>query len=367
MSEEKRDFTRRDFLGALATGLPAAYLSGKDLFNQSKEKQTGKSFSREEEKEKPIEKMEKIFSLIPKMEMSNDGRLRTENGEFVPQFQTVVNKFNAEKDRKFARSQFGILLHFFGEDERYRLKFGGSEKPMPETYMVGFGESTSAAFVVGEGRVPDEENFGIIQTEKFDRLGVPYKSAHCCPVDEPKSWYVYKAYRDLYPEWGLDRKSTVYFDFFKRDGTDPNLNMIGIESVGKFYDTNLPENQVYANTLGLLMALMERYEITANNIFGHHELDSGKPDPGKMYLHAIRQMLLVYVDSRVSNPYLKWLTFDKSGYGNLERGLQIEDALFRKLASPDLCKKNDEMWPSYQSCLSHFTKKKRPVVKGDMK
>ena len=301
-----------------------------------------------------VNRTKDIFNLVPKLYMDN-GVLIVEDGKEVPQFQTYANKLNQELDYKFVKPPCGITLHTFGESMQFRKRFGGTTVPVPETYMAGFGEATTAPFVVGEGNVPDEINFGILQMEKMTEEGWPYRSAHCMLPDEPDTWYVIQAYYQHLREFDLWNNSN-YFNFFGKHAEKPNKRLIGIESIGYGYDSCPPLNKVYANTIGLVCALMEEYDINLANIFGHYELDSNKSDPGKIYLHSIRQLLLGYI-GLYGNDNLKKLAFEDSGYGDINRGFTIHDSLFRRVSSQKTIARAEQLWGDFSK--TYTTLKRR--------
>lgn len=292
-------------------------------------------------------KTRRIFELVPELFIDQQGVLKTKDGTSVPQYQTFLNKYFEERDLTFIEDEpYGIMLHSFGESEAYRLKYGGSSACVPRTYMIGLGEATTAAFVIGEGNVPQEENFGVIQTEKMSPEGIPYRTGHCMMADESPEWYMIKAYNKHYWTFGLDRGKTIYFDFFGMNRARPNARIIGVESAGSLYDQNIPPERVYANTIGLLVALMKRYEITLSNIFGHYEFDSKKSDPGKIYLYSIRQLLLMYI-SLYGDETLKELALDKSGYESVDHAFKAQKHLFSLVSSEETIRKAQDTWGDF--------------------
>jgi hypothetical protein len=91
---------------------------------------------------------------------------------------------------------------------------------------------------------------------------------------------------------------------------DPNMQTIAIEMTGYDFEsrTHFPSNQQIANAISVIWALMQRYGITANNLFGHNEIQLNKPDPGKKFMGLIR--LLVGAKALLENdPYMNQLVF----------------------------------------------------------
>jgi hypothetical protein len=74
---------------------------------------------------------------------------------------------------------------------------------------------------------------------------------------------------------------------------DPNMRTIAIEMAGHHYEDRkyFPSNQLIANTVSLIWALMRRYGITANNLFGHNEIQLNKADPGKKFMALMRYLI----------------------------------------------------------------------------
>ncbi|GAG19324.1 unnamed protein product, partial [marine sediment metagenome] len=74
---------------------------------------------------------------------------------------------------------------------------------------------------------------------------------------------------------------------------DPNMHTIAIEMSGYDFENqeHFPANQQIANSVSVIWAVMRRYSITANNLFGHHELQLNKPDPGKNFMGMIRYLI----------------------------------------------------------------------------
>ncbi|MFO7942690.1 MAG: peptidoglycan recognition family protein [Anaerolineales bacterium] len=335
-------FSRKDFLQL------TALLVGTFRF---KNKIFGKSLFRPSTQPPDVseitQKTKRIFELVPELMLDQQGVLRMKDGTSVPQYQTFFNRYFQERELTFIEDEpYGIMLHSFGESEAYRLKFGGSPACVPQTYVMGLGEASSAAFVIGEGSVPQEENFGVIQTEKMSPEGIPYRTGHCMMADESPEWYMIKAYNKHYWTFGLDRGKTIYFDFFGKNRGRPNARIIGVESAGSLYDQNIPPERVYANTIGLLVALMKRYEIAFSNIFGHYEFDSKKSDPGKIYLYSIRQLLLMYINL-YGDDTLKELALDKSGYESIDQAFKAQKHLFSLVSAEETIQKAQDTWGDF--------------------
>jgi hypothetical protein len=91
---------------------------------------------------------------------------------------------------------------------------------------------------------------------------------------------------------------------------DPNMRTIAIEMAGYDFENSehFPSRQLIANTLSLVWALMRRYGISANHIFGHNEIQLNKPDPGKKFMGLMRY--LIGARALIENdPYMNQLVF----------------------------------------------------------
>ena len=340
--KKMNDFSRKDFLQLTAL-LVGSFRFKNNIFGKS----LFRSSTQPPDLSEIAKRTKRIFELVPELFIDQQGVLKTKDGASVPQYQTFLNKYFEERELTFIEDEpYGIMLHSFGETEAFRLKYGGSPACIPRTYMIGLGEATTAAFVIGEGNVPQEENFGVIQTEKMSPEGIPYRTGHCMMADESPEWYMIKAYNKHYWTSGLDRGKTIYFDFFGKNRARPNARIIGVESAGSLYDQNIPPEKVYANTIGLLVALMKRYQITLSNIFGHYEFDSKKSDPGKIYLYSIRQLLLMYI-SLHGDDTLKELALDKSGYESIDQAFKAQKHLFSLVSSEETIQKAQDTWGDF--------------------
>jgi hypothetical protein len=71
------------------------------------------------------------------------------------------------------------------------------------------------------------------------------------------------------------------------------MRTLAIEITGYDFENpaHAPGDQQVANVLGLVWALMRRYNIPASGLLGHHEIQLGKADPGKKFMSLIRYLL----------------------------------------------------------------------------
>jgi hypothetical protein len=106
-----------------------------------------------------------------------------------------------------------------------------------------------------------------------------------------KNYFVRAQYHLGYEEPGVGSILQTWLD--GGQNIDPNMRTISIEMTGYDYENrvNFPSKQKIANTLSVVWALMRRYNITANNIFGHNEVQLNKPDPGKKFMAFMRLLI----------------------------------------------------------------------------
>jgi hypothetical protein len=243
-----------------------------------------------------------------------------QNYGWVPLAPTQWNHENSlRSDRLYTTVPWGIVLHWYGDRENYDKTITG--------YLRGFnslrevdGEQTrtSAHFLVGDdlpaiSSTAQESSIGILQTQKPASNGTPYVASHIMSLDYEahkarRHYFVRAQYHLGYEEPGV---RSILQDWF--DGgrvIDPNMQTIAIEMTGYDFESrkHFPSNQQIANTISVIWALMRRYGISANNLFGHNEIQLNKPDPGKKFMGLIR--LLVGAKALIENdPYMNQLVF----------------------------------------------------------
>jgi hypothetical protein len=266
-----------------------------------------------------------ILDRVPETMIARDGLLylmddRNQSFGWAPMAPTQWNYENSHRsDRLYTTVPWGIVLHWYGDRENFDKTITG--------YLRGFnslrevdGEKTrtSAHFLVGEA-IPittseaREDSIGIIQTQKPAPTGTPYVASHIMGLDYEahtarKHYFIRAQYHLGYEEPGIH---SILQDWFDGGQTiDPNMRTIGIEMTGYHYEDrkHFPSNQQIANTISVIWALMRRYGITANNIFGHNEIQLNKPDPGKKFMAFMRY--LVGAKALIDNdPYMNQLVF----------------------------------------------------------
>jgi hypothetical protein len=112
---------------------------------------------------------------------------------------------------------------------------------------------------------------------------------------------------DLYEEVGVGKD---FVDFIRAGYKDFDSFSLGLEQVGTNYSYNFPEQfppkQQIANVLALVEATSERYDLSAWDIVGHHEIQE-KGDPGDEYMLTLRYLLgLSYLlDEQLPDDFLE--------------------------------------------------------------
>jgi hypothetical protein len=141
---------------------------------------------------------------------------------------------------------------------------------------------------------------------------VPFVASHLRALDyeahHARQQYFVRAMYELENQYtGLHSVLTDLYDGSRRD---PNYRTIAIEITGSNFDNpgNFPPEQQIANLLGLIWALMKRYNIYLVNLLGHHEIELRKSDPGKQFMAYIRY-LMVIMGLVENDPEMKKLIF----------------------------------------------------------
>jgi hypothetical protein len=160
---------------------------------------------------------------------------------------------------------------------------------------------TSAHFLVGDA-VPtissnaSENSIGIIQTQKPDADGTPYVASHISGLDYEahrarRQYFVRALYQLEFDEPGVHSILQDWFDGGR--SIDPNMHTIAIELTSYDFENreHYPTKQKIANAISVIWAVMQRYGITANNLFGHNEIQLNKADPGKKFMALVRYLI----------------------------------------------------------------------------
>ncbi len=258
------------------------------------------------------EQVANILYKVTNTEVDGKGLLAVKDANglslgYVPLAQTLWNRENSQAvDRLDQSRPWGIVLHWFGDKTDI-------DRPLP-VYLRGFDGlreadgykfSTSAHFLVGgyppgTGDLQKNQPFGVVQTQIPDEDGTPFVASHLGPLDylahKEKKQYFVRAYYQLSSRMpGVHSLLQDFFDGPRR--IDPNTCTIAIEITGSNFDNQAtrPGDQQIANVVSVVWALMKRYRIPACNLLGHHEIQLGKPDPGKKFLALIRYLIGVKV------------------------------------------------------------------------
>jgi N-acetylmuramoyl-L-alanine amidase len=172
-----------------------------------------------------------------------------------------------------------------------------------------------------------KDGIGIIQTQIPDQDGTPFLASHLRNLDlgihKARKQYFVRAYYQL-----ASREPAVHSllqDMFDGPRCDPNYRTIAIEIAGFNFDQpeRYPSEQKIANVLAVVWAIMRRYRIPASNILGHHEIQLGKPDPGKKMMATMRFLLGVKTLLE-GDPLMYGLVFGQFLTGNWEKKKAIE-------------------------------------------
>jgi len=248
-----------------------------------------------------------ILSLVPDLSIRQDGYLvlLKEDGSpagRLPHVRTVWNQERSgPRDRLKSELPWAIVLHWYGDKPSFDKTVAGYLRGFDSLRKVAqYTTRTSAHFVVGE-EPPSvrpallEDRVGILQTQAPDPQGQPYLGSHLKSLDYllhyQRRQYFVRAYYQL--GYQQPRVHSVLQDYFDGPIIDPNQYTIAIEISGFDFDhaEHTPGPQQIANVIGIVKAVMKRYGITANNILGHHEIQLGKPDPGKKFMALVRYLL----------------------------------------------------------------------------
>jgi hypothetical protein len=252
--------------------------------------------------------VQEILDRVPQSIITRDGRLYLMDSSwkrygYAPLAPTLWNRENSFlSDRLYKTVPWGIVLHWYGDRENYDKTITGYLRGFNSLREVDGEETRTSAHFLVSGHDPmieseaTEQWFGILQTQKAHPSGTPYVSSHISGLDyeahkNRKNYFVRAQYQLGFEEPGV---RTILQDWF--DGgqnIDPNMRTIAIEMTGHDFEnrTNFPSKQEIANTISVIWALMRRYNITANNIFGHNEIQLNKPDPGKKFMAFMRFLI----------------------------------------------------------------------------
>jgi hypothetical protein len=252
-------------------------------------------------------KVQEILGKTRRVEISSAGNsfLCDALGKSQGNLPLRCTQWNQEKSTKFDRLlveyPWGIVLHWYGEPERFDKTVTGYLRGFDGLRKAGdYTTRTSAHFLVG-GALPvpqaqaQEDAIGILQTQAADRDGTPYVASHLRTLDyklhRERGQYFVRALDAL--QYADPRVHSILQDFYDGPKIDPGWRTIAIEITGYKFDdpATAPTAQLVANVVSLVWAVMKRYKISALDILGHQELELDKPDPGKRFMATIRYLL----------------------------------------------------------------------------
>jgi hypothetical protein len=336
---KRQILSRRDFLRLAGSGFGALLLPGHDIVTS-----IGKYSWPILRLEQLPNQIQEILDRVPETMITREGRLylmdsaRNKNG-FVPLAQTLWNRENSFlSDRLYTSVPWGIVLHWYGDRDNYDKTITGYLRGFNSLRDVdGTTTRTSAHFLVA-GHDPtteleaSEAQFGILQTQKPHANGTPFVSSHISGLDyvahsNRKNYFVRAQYHLGYEEPGVHSIMQTWFD--GGQNIDPNMRTISIEMTGYDFENrpHFPSKQQIANTISVVWALMRRYNITANNIFGHNEIQLNKPDPGKKFM-AFMRLLLGTKAMLENDPQMNSLVFGNFLYEQIDT-LQATQRYFK--------------------------------------
>jgi hypothetical protein len=295
------DINRRDFLKLVGANLAGLMLPGGLPFGD----ETEESWPELILEDLPVQ-IRNILSRTPRATIDSTGYLFVRNTNQPPvQVPAAPTQWNLENNKPYHRlaadKPWGIVLHWYGDKENFDHSLKGYLRGFDslreiEDYMA----RTSAHFLIGDEPPASrsdqlDDRIGIIQTQNPDQDGTPFLASHLRNLDieahQARKQYFVRAYYQL-----ASREPAVHSllqDMFDGPRADPNYRTIAIEIAGFNFDhpDHYPSDQKIANVLAVVWAIMRRYRIPACNILGHHEIQLGKPDPGKKLMATIRFLL----------------------------------------------------------------------------
>jgi hypothetical protein len=201
------------------------------------------------------------------------------------------------RDRLISGIQWGIILHWFGDQVDKNLDLPGylrgfdGRRKNEDTYY-----NTSAHFLVGDD-VPStsagSDNVGIVQTQIPYEDGTPLIASHLRGLsfgthDDKKQYFVNAYYQLAIQDPTIH---SLIQEMYDGRWIDPNQRTIAIEITGTDFNNHFPGPQKIANVLSVVWAIMKRYQITASSLLGHYEIQMNKGDPGKQFMALLRFLI----------------------------------------------------------------------------
>jgi hypothetical protein len=315
--DERKKISRRDFLKF--SGVNLASLSFGNLYRVANWA-AGWPYLKIQELPASVRD---ILRLVPKTAVMSNGELHLlDEYQYslggVPLAPTLWNMERSKPvDKLFPDLRWGIVLHWYGDHEYFDKTVKGFLRGFNSIRRITDYETrTSVHFLVGDKKpatviAPDQDFFGILQTQYASLSGVPYLASHL------NNFYIRSFEGDHYLvnalyELGLANTTDnpVLQDLYEGPKVDPNFRTIAIEITGSDFDNpaNFPANQKIANVLSVVWALMKRYRIRAIDVLGHNEIQLSNSDPGKKFMALIRYLLgvMALVDK---DPILRYQVF----------------------------------------------------------
>jgi hypothetical protein len=243
-----------------------------------------------------------VLSITPRLKIDQAGYLMKLDGPggkvHMPQAQTQWNlETMADYDRLLTRYPWVIVIHWFGNTENHQNTLDAFLRGFDGLRSIaGREQRTSAHFLVGRN-IPSQaaaSSVSVVQTQKPGPEGIPYLASHIyylTSADLKERNYFLRALDEL--SWEQPGVHSGLQEIFSKPQIDPNYYTLAIEMDGYDFDNpdHFPPAQQTANLLGLLWALMERYQLPASAVVGHDEIDLRKGDPGKKFMATVRYLL----------------------------------------------------------------------------
>lgn len=270
-----------------------------------------------------------VLGRLPRAAVGRDGYLhlldrRGHSLGRAPLARTLWNReHSTATDRLYTQLPLGIVLHWYGDRENFDRSVPGYLRGFDDLRLVG-GEylRTSAHFLVGEGQphpaaTAENQAIGILQTQAPDVDGTPFVASHLQQLDYFAHWARQQYFvRALYQLGYADPAvHSILQDMFDGRPVDANMRTLAVEITGHDFEdpAHFPSEQQLANAVSVVWALMARYGVLALDLFGHHEIQLNKADPGKKFMALVRTLIgakaLLEGDPKMSGqvfgPFLK--------------------------------------------------------------
>jgi len=254
--------------------------------------------------------VKEILSIQPELSFDENGKLYYEEGESTNPVLTV----ETDRHLSFPYEQLSdvkfFVIHFDGAPQT--LTSGGYRTVLNTINGLNRSGKPSVQFCVDSYPVSDEfvdkNGVGVIHSQATGPM--PYKARNVIigyDLETGREDLNRVKTADLYEEVGVGKD---FVDFIRAGYKDFDSFSLGLEQVGTNYSYNFPEQfppkQQIANVLALVEATSERYDLSAWDIVGHHEIQE-KGDPGDEYMLTLRYLLgLSYLlDEQLPDDFLE--------------------------------------------------------------